>query len=328
MLTLVKVIFLPWRTPFLVMSAALLDNFAEYLVSTRRVSPRTVEAYSGDVVQFVNFLAGQWGAEHAWELTRVDQAVLRRYLASLHQQRYRRSSVLRKAAALRALFRYLVATGAMQHNPAAVLRTAGLPPHLPEPLSEPEAEDLMEEPDAALPLGQRNHLLLELLYATGMRVSELARLNVADLDLEQRSIVVTGKGDKQRVVFFGHAAERAARVYLEQGRELLLANRRGSEPEPALLINRFGGRLSVRSLQNVVRDLALQARVSAHTTPHTLRHSFATHLLDRGADLRSVQELLGHSNITTTQIYTHLTVERLRDFYLKSHPRAKEAVNE
>ena len=306
------------------MSAALLDNFSEYLVSTRRVSPRTIEAYACDVLQFVSFLERQWGAQHAWELTRVDQAVLRRYLASLHQQQYRRSSVLRKAAALRALFRYLVATGAMQHNPAAVLRTAGLPPHLPEPLSESEAEDLMEEPDAALPLGQRNRLLLELLYATGMRVSELARLNVADLDPEQRSLVVTGKGDKQRVVFFGGPAQHAARVYLEQGRDLLLANRQEEGPQPALLVNRYGGRLSVRGIQNVVRNLALQAGASAHTTPHTLRHSFATHLLDRGADLRAIQELLGHAQLATTQIYTHVSQERLREAYRQAHPLAAE----
>lgn len=300
-----------------------MDNFLQYLTGVRGVSAHTAEAYAHDLSQFVDFLAFEWGEARAWDLTAVDQAVLRRYLASLHRQEFARSSVLRKLAALRALFRFLVATGQMQHNPAVALRAAGLPRRLPEALSEAETVELIELPDEHDPLGQRNRALLELLYATGMRVSEATSLNVEDLNLKDRSARVVGKGNRERVVFFGHAAQEAVATYLQQGRTLLLAHRRGTKDEPALWLNKDGGRLSPRGVQYLVRRLALEIGASAQTSPHTLRHSFATHLLDRGADLRSIQELLGHKRIATTQIYTHVSQARLREAYAHAHPLAQ-----
>lgn len=306
------------------MSVALIDDFLTYLTSVRGVSPLTAEAYSRDVLQFVDYLGRTWGESRAWDLAAVDYAMLRRYLAHLYRQEYTRASVLRKLAALRALFRYLYKTGQVQNNPAALLLAAGARKRLPEWLTEAEAQTLVELPAEDTPLAQRNEVILEILYATGMRVSELARLDVADLDLDQRTARVIGKGDRERIVFFGRPAETALRRYLQQGRTLLLTKRRGGGEEPALLLNKQGRRLSVRSIQNLVREAALAIGASARTSPHTLRHSFATHLLDRGADLRAIQELLGHKRIATTEIYTHVSQERLREAYRRAHPLARE----
>ena len=301
-----------------------LDNFMTYLTTVRGVSKHTAEAYAHDVTELADFLAHTWGEDRAWDFATVDQALLRRYLAHLHRQEFARTSVRRKVAALRALFRFLVANGQMEHNPAAVLRLAGAPSHLPEALSEQETEELVAQPDPHDANGQRNRLILELLYATGMRVSELQRLNVEDLKLEERSVRVVGKGSKERVVFFGAPAEEAIRQYVQQGRTLHLANRKGAGEEAALLLSQRGQRLTVRQIQNVVRSFALAIGASARTSPHTLRHSFATHLLDRGADLRAIQELLGHERLGTTQIYTHVSQERLREAYAKAHPLAQQ----
>ncbi len=306
------------------MSATLIDEFMTYLTDVRRVSPQTAEAYALDVRQFVDFLGETRGEERAWDLAAVDYPTLRRYLAHLTRQEYGRTSILRKLSALRALFRYLVSTGAIEHNPAALLQPAKTPKHLPEALSEAEAQELVDRPNEHEILGQRNEVILELLYATGMRVSELAGLDVADVDLERRSARVLGKGNRERVVFFGVPAEEMVRRYLQQARTLLLTKRKGTEEEPALVLNKNGKRLSVRGIQNVVHELALQIGASARTSPHTLRHSFATHLLDRGADLRVIQELLGHKRIATTQIYTHVSQARLQEAYGKAHPLAKE----
>ena len=295
----------------------------QYLLQVRGVSAHTAEAYAHDVTQFADFLASTWGEDRAWDFPAVDQGVLRQYLVHLKRQEFKRTSMRRKVAALRALFRFLVAGGEMQHNPAAVLQMKGMPRSLPEPLSEQETRELVASPDANDATGQRNRLILELLYATGMRVSELARLDAADLHFADRSVRVLGKGSKERVVFFGAPAEEAAREYLDKGRTLHLARRKGAGEEPALLLNQQGRRLGVQQIQNVVRKFALAIGASARTSPHTLRHSFATHLLDRGADLRAIQELLGHARLGTTQIYTHVSQERLREAYGKAHPMAQ-----
>ena len=304
------------------MPAEQIDAFMDYMTGVRGVSANTAEAYAHDAVEFCDFLARLWGEEQAWNLGEVDYPVIRRYLAHLNRMEYARSTINRKLAALRALFRFLVDAGQIEHNPAASARAPKQSHKLPEVLYEYELERLLAAPDPSTPAGQRDRVILELLYATGMRVSELGALDATRLDMERREIRVIGKGNRERIVFFGRPAANAVRQYLAHGREILLRSSSDTEQDPALLLNPSGTRLSVRSIQNIVRKYVLQTAASAEVSPHSLRHSFATHLLDRGADLRSIQELLGHKNLGTTQIYTHVTTQRLKEAYHKAHPLA------
>ncbi len=305
------------------MPAEQIDAFMEYMTGVRGVSANTAEAYAHDAVQFVDFLGQLWGEEQAWALGEVDYPTIRRYLAHLNRMEYARSTINRKLAALRALFRFLVDEGKIEQNPAAAAPTPKQAHKLPEVLYEYELEQLLTAPDTNKPAGQRDRVILELLYASGMRVSELAALDIDDLNMDQRQIRVIGKGDRERIVFFGRPAASAVIHYRNHGRQVLLRKRADAETESALLLNPSGTRLSVRSIQNIVRKYVIQTAASANISPHSLRHSFATHLLDRGADLRSIQELLGHNNLGTTQIYTHVTTQRIKEAYHKAHPLAK-----
>lgn len=331
------------------MPAEQIDAFMGYMTDVHGVSANTAEAYGHDVIQFCDFLARLWGEEKAWALAEVDYPTIRRYLAHLNRMEYAPSTIGRKLAALRALYRYLVDEGQIGHNPAAQASVPKQRHRLPEILYEYELEQLLLAPDENEPAGQRDQLILELLYATGMRVSELVSVDVDDIDMDNRQIRVIGKGSRERLVFFGQPALAAMCRYLQSGRELLLQKRTGGgeqparrsssgtgfqpvvkergdvQDEPALLLNPSGERLSVRSIQNIVHKYVIETAASANISPHSLRHSFATHLLDRGADLRSIQEMLGHKNLGTTQIYTHVTTQRLKEAYAKAHPLSKEA---
>jgi len=304
------------------MPAEQIDAFMDYMTQVQGVSPHTAEAYAHDATQFCDFLARLWGEEKAYALAEVDYPTIRRYLAHLNRMEYAPSTINRKLAAVRALYRYLVDAGQIGYNPAAEASAPKQHPKLPEILYEYELEHFLLAPDDHTPAGQRDRVILELLYATGMRVSELVSVDLGDIDMDQRQIRVIGKGNRERIVLFGHAAENAVRRYVDQGRELLLQKRTGGGEEPALLLNRYGNRLSVRSVQNIVHKYVLETAASANISPHSLRHSFATHLLDHGADLRSIQELLGHKNLGTTQIYTHVTTQRLKEAYQSAHPLA------
>lgn len=305
------------------MHAAWQDAFLRYLTDVRQLSPATAEAYAGDVNQFVDFLAGRWGEEHAYDWARVTYGDIRAYLAELAQQRYSKSSIARKLAALRTLFRFLLQEGLVQQNPAKVAPTPRQDKHLPEYLYEDEMAALLQAPDESTPLGQRDRAILEMFYATGVRVSELVAMDVADVDLEQRQVRVVGKGNRERVVLMGEPAVHAVRRYLSDGREQLL--RRSTSPDrEALFLNNSGGRLSVRGVQQRVNKYVLETAASRRITPHALRHTFATHMLDGGADLRSIQALLGHKSLSTVGVYTHLTTERMKQVYRDAHPLAEE----
>lgn len=299
-----------------------LDRFLRYLTDVRRVSPHTAEAYAKDLVGFADFLAYLFGEAGAFSWGSVDHTVVRRYVAHLTRQAYGKRTISRKLSALRTLFRFLVAEGVVGHNAAELATTPKLPVDLPEVVHDYELRDLLASPDPGTPAGSRDRALLELLYATGLRLAEIWALSVADLEDPGRRIQVVGKRLKERIVFYGEPAAAALAQYLEAGRPQLLSRRRGAEPEPAVFLNRGGGRLSRRGIQRIVERHVLRTATAHRISPHSLRHSFATHLLDNGADLRAIQELLGHESLDTTAIYTHVTAERLRHSYEKAHPLA------
>jgi integrase/recombinase XerC len=259
----------------------------------------------------------------------VTPALLRQWLAALHGQGYAKASVARRVSELRAFYTYLHSRDLAETNPVNAVSSPKLPQRLPRPLTTEEVEALLAAPDQSTPQGQRDRAMLELLYAGGLRISELLALDLADVDLAQGQVRVLGKGAKERVVFIGRPAVEALKAYLGDGRTTLAAAAGGarlpSERKPAaLFLNRFGRRLSESMFTRTLRDYAGAAGIEHKVTPHMFRHSFATHLLDGGADLRSVQELLGHEQASTTQIYTQVSQGQLRETVLKAHPRARK----
>jgi integrase/recombinase XerC len=299
------------------MSAHLAEHAQRFLAELRHArsaSPHTLRAYQRDLDEVV-----EWCAERELRDPReVTQRTLRAWLAHLDERGLARASIQRKLSAVRSLFRYLLQHGHVRAHPASGLRRARTRRPLPGCLEPGEIERLLAAPDVATPTGARDRALLELMYSAGTRAAETVGLDRRDLDLERGVARVTGKGRKQRLAPLGSHAVRALREYLAHPRR---PQPRG-EHAHAVFLSARGGRLTTRSLQKVVERAALVAGITRRATPHTLRHSFATHLLDQGADLRSVQELLGHANLVTTQIYTHVSVEGLRKIYERAHPRA------
>lgn len=296
-----------------------IQAFADYLVTARNCAPLTVRAYASDLADFAAFLV-DGGID---TLAAVDLAVLRAYLSSLQPRSYRRATVARKTASLRALFRWAHRTGRIPKNPARGLRTPKQGRSLPKFLRPPEIDVLLAAPDDS-PMGLRDRALLELLYASGIRAGEAVGLDLADFDLDAGEIRVRhGKGRKERIALLGHAACAAIERYLQAGRPALLA-RGSSDEQPAFLLNRFGGRLSDRGVRRTFDRYVTAVGSRLKITPHVLRHTFATHLLQNGADLRAVQELLGHANLATTEIYTHLTQETIQRVYDDTHPLARD----
>ena len=300
-----------------------LDAFLRYLTDGRRVSAHTAEAYSRDLSDFSQFLAHQWCEARACDWPAVDHALVRRFLAHLTRQAFAKTTISRKLSALRALFRFLIDEGVVTHNPALLTASPKQGRHLPEVMHDYEVRDLLESPDPATPDGSRDRALLELLYATGLRLSEVFGLSLPDFQDGERRLRVIGKRNKERVVFYGEPAADALREYLDAGRPALLRNHRGAETEAAVFLNRSGTRLSRRGIQRIVEKHVLRTASAHRISPHALRHTFATHLLDNGADLRAIQELLGHESLATTGIYTHVSAERLRESYHKAHPLAQ-----
>ncbi len=296
-----------------------LHEFLEDLEHRRGVSPNTVKSYRSDIEQFTRFLAEDWGIrEERVRSKNVDTLALRSFLAHLHQKGTARSSIARKLAALRTFFRYLVREGRLLSNPTRSLVTPRLDKKLPARLEITEVERLLECPDTSRPLGRRDRAILELIYATGVRVSELVGLDRSSVEIDPMLVRVLGKGRKERIVPFGEPAAEALERYLRDRPALV---RKGSGTD-ALFLNARGERLTERSIHRLSRKYLNQTCLRTGLSPHSLRHAFATHLLERGADLRSIQELLGHASLSTTQKYTHLTKEQLVKVYEKTHPKA------
>lgn len=304
------------------MSIAYVDAYLEHLVAVRDVSPKTAEAYAGDAVQFMNFLGQMWGEARAADFGAVTYAIVRRYVAHLHQNRYQRRSVARKLSSLRSFFDFLVTRGLLDHNPAALVRAPKLEKNLPEFLYNKEMELLLAEPDVATPLGLRDRAILEFLYATGCRRAELVGLDVDALDLPSLTARVIGKRNKERIVCFGEPCRDVLEAYLGGARQELLGNAEKPFGEPAVFLSQRGTRLSAGQVNKLVEKHVLRVGASHRITPHKLRHTFATHLLDAGADLRTIQELLGHVSLTSTEIYTHVSAAGLKRVYDAAHPLA------
>jgi integrase/recombinase XerC len=287
-------------------------TFIQYLKAERNASPHTLEAYERDLQQFAAFIRKEFG-----DTFRIDQIThlhIRRYLASIHKDLYK-SSASRKLAAIRSTFRFLLRRGILEKNPAELVSSPKREKRLPFHLDIDEVTTLVEAPDAITPLSIRDRAILETLYSSGLRVSELTGLNVGGADLAAGSVKVLGKGGKERVVPLGSKAIKALEEYLEL---------RGSRDLDApLFLNSRGGRLTRRSVARIVDRYMIHLETMKKASPHTLRHTFATHLLEGGADLRSIQEMLGHASLSTTQKYTHVSIDRLLEVYDKAHPKAK-----
>ena len=294
-------------------ATALADRFLEYLRSERNVSPQTVRAYSSDLARYL-----EWAEREQADPLGADPRILRRYLADLDRARYGRRTVARRLSAIRSWMAYLNREGVIAHDPASVIATPKLPSRLPRLVPTDLLTQLLDAPAPETPAGLRDRALLELLYATGARVSELAGLGVDDLDLRDGQMRVTGKGDKQRILPVYHEAVARLEAYLHAGRPAM----HPAPGETAVFLNRNGTRLTDGGMRRMLRRHVDAIGSTAGVTPHAFRHTFATHLLEAGADLRTVQDLLGHVALSTTQIYTHLGVQRLRQVHRDAHPRA------
>ena len=293
-----------------------IGDFLDYLTYERNVSINTITAYRDDLESFVAFLCDDYFTmgRDLVELRRVDHLTIRAYLAHLARRKLARSSIARHLSALRSFFKYLMRESAVEANPARGVATPKREKHLPSVMQTSDIALLLEQPDLSTNLGIRDRAWLELLYASGLRIGELVGIDIDDIELRARLVKVRGKGSKERIVPFGSKAEEAVRAYL--------AVREGDAEENALFLNYRGARITTRSVRRLFDGYLRDASLRAGISPHTMRHSFATHLLNAGADLRGIQELLGHASLSTTQKYTHLNDWQLIAVYKKAHPRA------
>lgn len=292
--------------------------FSSYLKNEKHYSPLTIEAYSKDVSDFSEFLRNTGDSE----LLLVSTADARVYLGFLTDQEYSRNSISRKISSLRSFYQFLLNNGVVKENPFSYLniRKQGL--DLPSFLYEEEMKELFEATKGSKPLDFRNTALLELLYGTGIRVNECVNIYIEDIDFEMSLLFVKGKGNKQRYVPFGHFAAESIKEYLKEGRRPVMNHHQ--KEHDYLFINHHGDPLTAGGVQYILKELIKKTSLTANLHPHMIRHSFATHLLDNGADMRTVQELLGHASLSSTQIYTHVTKEHLQADYKKFFPRANK----
>lgn len=293
-----------------------MNDFLEYLNYQKGYSNNTIINYQNDITEFLDFL----NKENIENIKDVDYSVVRFYLMNLYNQKFARNSVSRKLSSLRSFFKYLHNEEIVKINPFSLISSPKKEKKLPKFLYNDDIEKIFSIPNTSTSLGQRDNLILELLYDTGVRVSELVNIKMDDINFNDKSIKILGKGNKERIVLYGTYAEVALENYLNSGRKELLKNKTTTY----LILNARGHNITTRGVRMIIDNIIKKACLKTHISPHTLRHTFATHLLENGADLLTVKELLGHSTLSSTQIYTHVTNERLRNIYLKSHPRARK----
>ncbi len=294
-----------------------LDDFKSYIIAEKNFSEHTAKAYCSDILSFL-----VWMDEQSCE--DVNFSKIREYLHFIQKFNYKKTTIARKISSLRTFYKYLYRERRVEINPAMSLTNPKRPKSLPKFLTPDEVEQILNNVKIETPAGYRNRTILELLWATGMRVSELAGLNFGDLNLDENEIRVFGKGSKERIVLITDRTKNFLERYIESARALIPKGYNIGEPNEnsPVFINNTGYRLQTKTIRNVINDVVDKISLPKHVTPHVFRHSFATHLIENGADLRVVQELLGHANISNTQIYTHVSTQHLKDVYNQSHPRA------
>ena len=292
-------------------------DFIAKLEHEKGFSEHTLRAYHKDLLQFDIFLK----AEKRSSLESVNHLLLRRFLAVLRSKNYSKTTIARKLASIRSFFKFLIREGELVANPFEMLRTPKQDKKLPHFLSITEVDVLLKTPDSSTVMGLRDMAIMETLYSTGIRVSELVGLDEGSIDFIAGMIKVQGKGKKERLVPIGSPAIKAINEYIDSKSMSKKKEEKSVSRSEPLFLNKYGGRLTARSVARSLDKYLKVSGINLLTSPHTFRHSFATHLLDKGADLRSVQEMLGHSSLSTTQVYTHITTERLKNVYDKAHPR-------
>ncbi len=291
-----------------------LNDFIDYINYQRGYSENTMINYTDDIKEFIVFLENN----NIDNLDKVDYKTVKLYLMNLYNKKFSRNSVSRKLSSLRSFFKYLHNEGKVNMNPFSLISSPKKEKKLPKFLYNEDVEKIFDIPNINTDLGQRDRMILELLYDTGIRVSELVNITLKDINFEEKSIRILGKGNKERIVLFGNYALDSLDLYINNGRTHLL----NGKSNDYLILNAKGNNITSRGVRLILDKIIKKASLNIHISPHTLRHTFATHLLENGADLLTVKELLGHSSLSSTSIYTHVTNERLRNVYLKSHPRA------
>lgn len=285
----------------------MVDKFLDYLKYEKNFSDHTIINYKVDLKEFYKYLEGK-------NIKEIDINDIRGYLKELYDKKYSPSSISRKVSSLKSYFKYLEAENKIKENPMALISNPKKEKKLPTFLNYNDLEKLLNTPDKETEEGIRDSLILELLYSTGIRVSELVNIEIKNINFEEHKILVLGKGNKERYVYYGSKCTKQIEEYLK------VRNAKTNY----LLVNKHGNKLNERTVRKIIEETTKKAGLTIHVTPHTLRHTYATHMLNEGADLKSVGDLLGHENLSTTQIYTHVSNERLRNVYLNSHPRAKK----
>jgi integrase/recombinase XerC len=302
-----------------------IDRFSDYLKYQRNASAHTLRNYISDLEQFYDYLCprGSDGARGDLDIRQIDHITIREYMATLYQAKRKKTSIARKLATLRTFFKFLCREQVLELNPARLVSSPRLEKRLPKVISIDEVIQFIETPDTETLLGKRDRAIIELLYATGCRVSEIAGMNLEDIDFKHETIRVRGKGRKERFVPFGSKAKEALDVYFEVRGALLAEAPEYKRDGKAVFFCYQGTRITTRSIGRLIGKYVKECALAQAISPHSLRHSFATHLLSAGADLRAIQELLGHARLSTTQIYTHVSIEQLMRVYDKAHPRAR-----
>lgn len=289
-------------------------NFIDYLKNEKNYSIMTINSYKVDLDIFINFCK----RENMTNIKKIDYKFIRLYLSFLYEKKYSKKTISRRISALRSLFKYLLREKVILKNPMILVSNPKLDKKLPKFLYYEQLEAILDIPDKNTPLGLRDALILELLYSTGIRVSEIVNIKIKDINFYDKKIKILGKGNKERIVLYGKCLNELLNLYLKESRPVILNKKQNDY----LILNKLGNNITDRGIREIISNIQKKGNFDFNISPHVFRHTFATHMLDSGADLKSVQELLGHENLATIQIYTHVSNEHLRNVYLNTHPRA------